>query len=189
RRAKRPLLLLRRRSPSPPHERLHLLRSKLAVFVAIHCFENSLVSRLKLRQLDGPVTIAVHQSENHAHHHDGRPHRATTHHASTHHAATHHSSLPHHAAHHATLPRAAILSLSLLLIRLGHHRPLRNRAAAVRQNESRYRKHQNVLVHMKPPQTQSPPVQLGPSDMGPLVQALGGPRIPAPRRKGHLCQG
>jgi hypothetical protein len=49
-----------------PLGRLHLLPSKLAVFIAIHCLENSLVSRLKLWQLDGPITIAVHQSEYHA---------------------------------------------------------------------------------------------------------------------------
>ena len=38
------------RSPGPVHERLHLLHGKLAIFVAVHCLENSFVSRLKLLQ-------------------------------------------------------------------------------------------------------------------------------------------
>jgi hypothetical protein len=43
-------LLLRSRSPGALHERLHLLLGKPAIFVAVHCLENSFVSRLKLRQ-------------------------------------------------------------------------------------------------------------------------------------------
>jgi len=31
-------------------ERLHLLQRKFAIFVAVHCLENSFVSRLKLLQ-------------------------------------------------------------------------------------------------------------------------------------------
>jgi hypothetical protein len=42
--------LPRNRSPGPVHERLHLLQGKLAIFVAVHCLENSFVSRLKLLQ-------------------------------------------------------------------------------------------------------------------------------------------
>jgi hypothetical protein len=38
------------RSPGPLHKRLHLLRSKAAVFVRIHRLEDALVSRLKLLQ-------------------------------------------------------------------------------------------------------------------------------------------
>jgi hypothetical protein len=38
------------RSPGPLHKRLHLLRSKAAVFVGIHRLEDALVSRLKLLQ-------------------------------------------------------------------------------------------------------------------------------------------
>jgi hypothetical protein len=43
-------LLLRNRSPSPVHKRLHLLLRKPSIFVAVHCLENSLMSHLKLRQ-------------------------------------------------------------------------------------------------------------------------------------------
>jgi putative SOS response-associated peptidase YedK len=43
-------LLLRNRPPGPVHERLHLLQGKPAVFVGVHCLENSFVSRLKFRQ-------------------------------------------------------------------------------------------------------------------------------------------
>src|SRR5262245_17761296 len=99
------MLPRRNRAPSRPHERLHLFLSKPPIFVAIHCLENSFVSRLKLRQLDSAVAIAIHQSKNHAHHH-GRPHPAThasSHHAAahrSHHAPTHHPFLPHHVASH-----------------------------------------------------------------------------------------
>jgi hypothetical protein len=58
------------------------------------------VGRLKLWQRDGPVTISVHQGEDHPHHH-ALPHHALPHHAADHHAVPHHASLPHHAA---TLP-------------------------------------------------------------------------------------
>jgi hypothetical protein len=51
RRRDRSTLLLRSRSPgSPVHERLHLLLCHLTILIAIHCFENSLMSRLKLLQ-------------------------------------------------------------------------------------------------------------------------------------------
>ena len=42
--------LPRNRSSGPVHKRLHLLQGKLAIFVAVHCLENSFVSRLKLLQ-------------------------------------------------------------------------------------------------------------------------------------------
>ncbi len=38
------------RSPRPVDERSHLLRRKLAVFIAVHCLENSFVGCLKLLQ-------------------------------------------------------------------------------------------------------------------------------------------
>jgi len=38
------------RSPGPVDERLHLFQRNLAVFIAVHCTEDSLVSRLKLLQ-------------------------------------------------------------------------------------------------------------------------------------------
>jgi hypothetical protein len=37
-------------SPHSLPERLHLLKSNAAIFVAAYCFENALVSRLKLLQ-------------------------------------------------------------------------------------------------------------------------------------------
>jgi hypothetical protein len=43
-------LLLRNRSPGSVHERLHLLQGDDAIFVGIHCLEDSFVSRLKLLQ-------------------------------------------------------------------------------------------------------------------------------------------
>jgi len=43
-------LRLRNRFPGPVHERLHLLQGKPAIFVAVHCLENSFVSYLKLLQ-------------------------------------------------------------------------------------------------------------------------------------------
>ncbi len=45
-----PPLLLRNRSPGPVHEGLHLLQSEVAIFVGIHCPEDSFVSRLKFLQ-------------------------------------------------------------------------------------------------------------------------------------------
>ena len=38
------------RSPAPVHERLHLFHGQLAIFVRVHCLEDSFVSRLKLLQ-------------------------------------------------------------------------------------------------------------------------------------------
>jgi hypothetical protein len=42
------------------HEGHDLLQRELAIFVGVHCLEYALVSRLKLLQRDGPVTVAVH---------------------------------------------------------------------------------------------------------------------------------
>src|SRR5262249_5164443 len=53
------------------HERLDFLQGEAAIFISVHCPEDSLVSRLKLLQGDGPVTITVHQSEKHPRHHAG----------------------------------------------------------------------------------------------------------------------
>jgi hypothetical protein len=49
------------------HEGLDLLQGEAAIFVGVHCLEYPFVSRLKLLQRDGPVTISVHQSEKHPH--------------------------------------------------------------------------------------------------------------------------
>jgi len=43
-------LLPRNRSPGSLHEGLHLLQSEAAIFVGIHCLEDSFVSRLKFLQ-------------------------------------------------------------------------------------------------------------------------------------------
>ncbi len=45
-----PLRLPPNRSPSPVHERFHLLQREFAVFVGIHGLENSFMGRLKLLQ-------------------------------------------------------------------------------------------------------------------------------------------
>ena len=60
-------LLLQNRSPGSMHEGLDLLQGEAAIFVGVHCLEYPFVSRLKLLQRDGPVTISVHQSEKHPH--------------------------------------------------------------------------------------------------------------------------
>src|SRR5262245_29194346 len=56
-------LLLRGRSSSSLHECLDLVQGEAAIFVRVHCLEDPLVSRLKLLQSDGPVTITVHQTK------------------------------------------------------------------------------------------------------------------------------
>jgi hypothetical protein len=164
-------LLPRNRSPGSLHEGLDLLQSEAAILVGVHCSEDPLVSRLKLLQRDGPVTITVHQSEKHPHHHAGMHALGTHHTSSAHHAATHHTSLPHHAgAHHTSLPHhagalvARRLLLRLLLVWLLRHRNTgtllgTRRDSATRQNESRRREHQNVLLHFKSPQTHPRPIQ------------------------------
>jgi hypothetical protein len=97
-------------------------------------------------QRDGSVTVTIHNSEEHPHHH-ARMHAAWTHHTSS---AHHHPSSAHHAH---SLARVWVVQLVLLLLlwalRLLHHRALlgtRNDSAA-RQNESRRREHQNALLH------------------------------------------
>jgi hypothetical protein len=52
--------LLRNRSPGSLHEGLDLLQGEATIFVGIHGFEDPLVSRLKLLQGDGPITVSVH---------------------------------------------------------------------------------------------------------------------------------
>jgi hypothetical protein len=62
-------LLPRNQSPGSLHEGLDLLQGEAAILVGVHCSEDPLVSRLKLLQRDGPVTITVHHREEHPHHH------------------------------------------------------------------------------------------------------------------------
>src|SRR5215470_2518869 len=84
-------LLLRSRSPGSLHEGLDFVQGEATIFVRVHCFEDAFVSRLKLLQRDGPVTITVHQSEKHPHHHAGMHTPGTHHTSSAHHAGTHHT--------------------------------------------------------------------------------------------------
>src|SRR5262249_5571425 len=141
-------LLLRGRSSGSLHECLDLVQGEAAIFVRVHCLEDPLVSRLKLLQSDGPVTIAVHQSEKHPHHHAGM-----------HTPGTHHTSSAHHAgaAHRSSTPVVVLLLLQHLWLLL-HHRPLLGTRSdsATRQSESRRGEHQNVLLHFKSPQKHTP---------------------------------
>jgi hypothetical protein len=139
-------LLPRNRSPSSLHEGLDLVQGEAAIFVGVHSLEDPLVSRLKLLQRDGPVTITVHQSEKHTHHHAG-----------THTPGTHHTSLAHHAGAHGSLPIQLLLLVQDWWLLL-HHLPLLGTRSdsATRQNESRRREHQNVLLHFKSPQRRTP---------------------------------
>src|SRR5262249_41545412 len=145
-------LLLRSRSPGSLHEGLDLVQSEAAIFVRVHCLEDPLVSRLKLLQSDGPVTITVHQSEKHPHHHAGMHTPGTHHTSSAHHAGTHHTASAHDAgaAHRSSTPVVVLLLLQHLWLLL-HHRPLLGTRSdsATRQNESRRGEHQNVLLHFK----------------------------------------
>src|SRR5262249_7461395 len=141
-------LLLRSRSPGSLHECLDLVQGEAAIFVRVHCLEDPLVSRLKLLQSDGPVTITVHQSEKHPHHHAGM-----------HTPGTHHTSSAHHAGAHRSSTPVVVLLLLWHLRRLLHHRPLLGTRSdsTTRQNESRRREHQNVLLHFKSPQKHTLP--------------------------------
>jgi hypothetical protein len=87
-------LLLLNRSPGSVYEGLDLLHGKAAIFVRVHRLEDPLVSRLKLLQGDRPVTVTIHHSEEHPHHH-AVTHAPGTHHApSAHYAGAHGSSAP-----------------------------------------------------------------------------------------------
>jgi len=57
--------------PGTVHESLYFLQGKDAIFVDVHCLEDPLVSRLKLLQGNGSVTITVHHGEKYPHHHAG----------------------------------------------------------------------------------------------------------------------
>src|SRR5262249_39258749 len=119
-----------------------------------------------------PVTITVHQSEKHPHHHAGMHTPGTHHTSSAHHAGTHHTSSTHHAgAHRSPTPVVLLLLLQHLWLLL-HHRPLLGTRSdsATRQNESR-REHKNVLLHFKSPQKHTPSHYLRTSDMDPPATA------------------
>src|SRR5262249_59899104 len=76
-------LLPRSRSPASLPVGPYLVQGEAAIFVRVHCLEDPLVSRLKLLLPDVPVTITVHQSENHPRI------RATQAHTSSDHTTTH----------------------------------------------------------------------------------------------------
>src|SRR6516165_2425914 len=159
------------------HERLDFLQGEVAIFISVHCPKDALVRRLKLLERDCPVTISIHQSEEHPHHHLmthalGMHHAASAHHASSarHASSAHHASTAHHApsAHHSASthhPGMRVILIPLLLqdLWLLDHRTtgalLGSRwESATRQNE--YRRHhcQNVLLHLQSPHRLGAPV-------------------------------
>src|SRR5260221_1949833 len=132
-------LLPRSRSPASLPESPDLVQGDAAIFLRVHCLEDPLVTRLKLLHRDGPVTVSVHQDEKHAHI------RATQAHTSSAHVGAHRSS-----------------TLLLLLRHLWLLLPLLGTRSdsATRQNKSRRREHQNVLLHFISPQKHAPPTNL-----------------------------
>jgi hypothetical protein len=199
-------LLPRSRCPGSLDEGLDFLHRKHAVFVGIHRFEDPFVSRLKLLQGDGPITVAVHHGEQHPHHHAGM-HAARTHHAasSAHHAEAYVPSVPvtvtsptksvvparylavivevissTTARHLGTLRCALPLLLGLCLL-LHHRSLLRTRSgSATRQNESRRREHQDAFLHFNLLRPAPRPIQLLTSDIDPLAFVTGmTPNVPS----------
>src|SRR5260221_2276360 len=132
-------LLPRSGSPASLPEGRDIVKGEAAIFLRVHCIEDPLVTRLKLLQRDGPVTVSVHQDEKHPHI------RATQAHTSSAHVGAHRSS-----------------TLLLLLRHLWLLLPLLGTRSdsATRQNKSRRREHQNVLLHFISPQKHAPPTNL-----------------------------
>jgi len=120
--------------PGTVHESLYFLQGKDAIFVDVHCLEDPLVSRLKLLQGNGSVTITVHHGEKYPHHHAGM-HAPRTKHA------------------HSVVRLMLLLLLLLLRSLWLRHRPLLGARSdsATHQNKGRRREHQNSLSHFKPP--------------------------------------
>jgi hypothetical protein len=99
-------------------EVVHFLHADRTIFVGVHRFKDAFVSRLKLLQGDGSVTIAIHQREDDAHgerlHHTSLSHGVPQ--PLSHHFIPSHA-LP-HAMPHPSVPiriRACILVHGVLL--------------------------------------------------------------------------
>jgi hypothetical protein len=89
----------------------HLLHADRAI-LGVHRFEDTFVSRLKLRQRDGSIAIAIHQRKNDAH--GERLHHASLSYGMPHHALSHHF-VPPHALPHA-LPHPSVSTWAVVLV-------------------------------------------------------------------------